>query len=150
MVMKLIRKNLKKSAVILTVLVLMQSCSIYHSKTVSIDDAINFDDKVKIKSPDADVYKFEKITKVDGKIYGLAKKKSSTAKELNDQIIWKNSDEKNASILLTDKNISSVHLKNKSASTIVSIVIPVAALGLVIGISALAVENSGLVSIDLN
>lgn len=150
MEMKVIHENNKKSLAMLIVLVSMQSCSVYHSKTVSIDDAINSYDKVKIKSPDDDVYKFEKITKVDGEIYGLAKKTSSTAKELNDQIIWKNSDEKNVRILLTDKNISAVYVKNKPASTIVSIAIPVATVGVVIGISALVVESSGLVSIDLN
>ena len=148
--MKVIHENNKKSLAMLIVLVSMQSCSVYHSKTVSIDDAINSYDKVKIKSPDDDVYKFEKITKVDGEIYGLAKKTSSTAKELNDQIIWKNSDEKNVRILLTDKNISAVYVKNKPASTIVSIAIPVVTVGVVMGISALVVESSGLVSIDLN
>ena len=100
MEMKVIHENNKKSLAMLIVLVSMQSCSVYHSKTVSIDDAINSYDKVKIKSPDDDVYKFEKITKVDGEIYGLAKKTSSTAKELNDQIIWKNSDEKKLYVML--------------------------------------------------
>mgnify|MGYP006998183276 CR=1 FL=1 len=122
----------------------LQSCNVYYANTATIDEAIHSSDKVKIKSPDHNIYKFEKITKVDQEIYVLAKKKSSTTNDLNNQVIWKNSDSKNLSILLTDKNISTIHLKNKSASTIVSIVIPVVALSAVIGIAALAADNSGI------
>ncbi len=139
--MKAIGRNLKKTTVVLIVLMSLQSCSVYYAQTASIDEAINSSDKVKIKSPDYDVYKFEKIMKVEQDIYGLAKKKSSTAKELNNQIIWNKSDSKNVSILLTDKNISSIHLKNKSGSTIATIAIPVVAIGVLVGIGYVAADN---------
>jgi hypothetical protein len=139
--MKAIRRNLKKIAVVLMILMSLQSCSVYYAKTATIDEALNSSDKVKIKSPDDAVYKFEKLTKVEEELYGLAKKKSQTAKQLNDQIIWKKSDSKNVSILLTDKNISSVHLKNKSGSTMATIAIPVVTLGILAIIGFTAADN---------
>lgn len=145
--MKRIRRKLHWISVFLMLSIILQSCSVYHSQTATIDQAIQSADRVKIISPTNDAYKFKRIEKINEEIYGISKRKSFTAKELNSQIIPKHSDQKNVGILLIDHNISSIHLKNKSASTIITIAIPIVMIGTIIGIGYAAADN---VSIDMD
>ena len=120
---------------------LLQSCTVYHSAPSTLEEAVSSADKVKIKSPDYEVYKFSNISFLDGNIYGLAKKKSSTARALSNQIMVKTSDQKNVRILLTELNVSSYHLKNRTGSTLVTIAVPVVIVGALVGIGYVVADN---------
>ena len=139
--------NIKALSLIFAFLMLLQSCTVYHSTPSTLEEAVSSADKVKIKSPDFEVYKFSNISYLDGNIYGLAKKKSSTAKALSNQITVKTSDQNNVRILLTEQNVLSYHLKNRTGSTLVTIALPVVIVGALVGIGYVAADN---VSVDLN
>ncbi len=139
--------NIKALSLIFAFLMLLQSCTVYHSTPSTLEEAVSSADKVKIKSPDFEVYKFSNISYLDGNIYGLAKKKSSTAKALSNQITVKTSDQNNVRILLTEQNVLSYHLKNRTGSTLVTIAVPVVIVGALVGIGYVAADN---VSVDLN
>ncbi len=133
--------HIKRISLAFVFLMLLQSCTVYHSAPSTLEEAISSSDRIKIKSPESEVYKFSKISMVDENIYGYAKKKSSTAKALSSQIITKNSDQKSVGILLTEENISSFHLKNKSGSTLLTIAVPVVIVGALVGIGFAAADN---------
>jgi hypothetical protein len=139
--------NIKALSLIFTFLMLLQSCTVYHSAPSTLEEAVSSADKVKIKSPDFEVYKFSNISFLDGNIYGLAKKKSSTAKALSNQITVKTSDQNNVRILLTEQNVLSYHLKNRTGSTLATIAVPVVIVGALVGIGYVATDN---VAVGLN
>jgi len=139
--------NIKALSLTFAFLMLLQSCTVYHSAPSTLEEAVSSADKVKIKSPDFEVYKFSNISFLNGNIYGLAKKKSSTAKALSNQITVKTSDQNNVRILLTEQNVLSYHLKNRTGSTLVTIAVPVVIVGALVGIGYVAADN---VSVDLN
>lgn len=132
--MRQIRSNLKWISVVLIFLISLQSCTVYHSSTASVEEAIRSENKVKIKSPDYETYNFVKLQKINDELYGYAKRESETSRLLSSRITPKYSDKKNVSILLSDELIQTIHLKNKSASTAISVAIPVVGLGAAIGI----------------
>jgi len=136
--------NIKFLALALSFLVLLQSCNVYHSSPSTIDEAIRSADKVKIVSPDQNTYKFDHLVKIDSLVYGYVKKNSLAAKELSGQIILKDADGKYAKIQLYNRNIASVHLKNHTASTLVTIAVPVGIIGVMVGISYAAADSVSL------
>ncbi len=123
--MKTLRLYLKKISIFFMFLITLQSCVVYHSKTATVDEAIQSDDKIKVITDSNDIYKLHKLKKEDGQIYGVVKKGSETAKRLSDQGLIKYSDSKYETILLTESTINEVHLKNKTLSTVLSVAIPV-------------------------
>ena len=123
--MKTLRLYLKKISIFFMFLITLQSCVVYHSKTATVDEAIQSDDKIKVITDSNDIYKLHKLKKEDGQIYGVVKKGSETAKRLSDQGLIKYSDSKYETILLTENTINEVHLKNKTLSTVLSVAIPV-------------------------
>ena len=135
------RIDIKYLAITLSFLILLQSCNVYHTSSSTIDEAIRSADKVKIVSPEDNSYKFDHLVKIDSLVYGYAKKKSLAAKELSGQIILKDTDEKYAQIQLYDRDIASVHLKNPTASTLVTIAVPVVIIGVLAGIGYAAADN---------
>lgn len=140
--MKAIRCYIRTISIALMILFSLQSCSVYYSETATMDEALSASNKVKIKTPERDIYKFKQIVAEEDQIYGIAKKKSFTAKDLNRQVIWKKSDEKDVSILLTDEQTSNMHLKNKTASALVTTAVSLVSVGALIGIGYSAADNS--------
>ena len=136
--------DIKSLAFALSFLILLQSCSVYQSSPSTIDEAIKSTDKVKIVSPEQNTYKFDHLVKIDSLVYGYVKKNSLAAKELSGQIILKDADGKYAKIQLYNRNIASVHLKNHTASTLVTIAVPVGIIGVMVGISYAAADSVSL------
>lgn len=133
---------IKIVSIALIVLILLPSCSVYYSETASMEEALSASHKVQIKTPQKDIYKFKKIIQEEDQVYGITKRNSFTAKDLNSQIIWKKSDEKEVSILLNDEQTSYIHLKNQSASTLVTVAVSAVSVGALIGIGYSAVDSS--------
>ena len=120
--MKKTRLNLKLITLLLSSALLFQSCKVYEGKTVTVDEALQFPGRVKIKTINNDTYKFENLKKEEGQLYGIAKKKSKTSKDLLDKIINENSNNKYVKILLTEELVQEIHLQNKTISTILTVI----------------------------
>lgn len=130
--MKIIRLYLKKISIFLLFLITLQSCSVYHSKTATIDEAVRSNDKVKVITNSNDIYKLHKLKIEDGQVYGVLKKGTETAERLADQGLVKYSDSKYETILLKDSTIKEIYLKNKTLSTVLSIAIPVVGVAVIL------------------
>jgi len=146
--MKTIREYLKLVSLFLIYLITLQSCSVYHSKTASLDEAIRSDNKVKVITSSDEIYKLQKLQKENDQIYGVIKKGSSTAERLYDQGIIKDNKSKYVNLLLPKNTIKEIHLKNKSLSTVLTIAIPVVGLAALLGIAYSTVDSG--ISINLN
>jgi hypothetical protein len=140
--MKTIRIYLKKISIFLLLLITLQSCSVYHSKTATIDEAVRSNDKVKVITNSNDIYKLHKLKIEDGLVYGVLKKGTETAERLSDQGSVKYSDSKYESILIKDNTIKEIHLKNKTLSTVLTIAIPV------VGVAAILIIYYNTASFD--
>ena len=122
--------NLKSIAMALSALILMQSCSVYHSKTATIDEAVAANSKVKIYTTDNQKYKFDKLIKEESKIYGFKKINTSNRSATKSRIeLASNIKEIDVNTglakILIPFDIEEIHTKNKTLSTIISIGIPV-------------------------
>lgn len=113
-------------AIFMGVLMGLESCSIYHKSTASLDEAVDSQARTKLVMENNSVYKFRSIQEEDGEYYGLARKNSATAKELGnaEREIKADHNDKLKSFLINSESVKEVHLKNESLSTLVSIVVP--------------------------
>jgi len=118
--MKKTKSNLKLITLIL-IMLLFQSCKVYKSKSITSDEAVEFQRNVKIKTTTNETYKFESLQKDDGKLYGIAKRNSRTAKKLKDKIVKTNSNSKFVKILLPDNFVDKIYYQDKTMSTVSSI-----------------------------
>ena len=124
--MTTIKRNLKWAAKILTFLILLQSCTVYHKTTSSVDEAVASNNKVKLEVSDEEFpYKFKSIKVFDNEYYGLVKIKSDTYKRLRDRKTLDSDNAKFTYVQLNDNELSDIHLKNKGVSTALSVGIPV-------------------------
>ena len=140
--MKTSKPILKFFAVLISSLVLLQSCSVYHKSTCSVDEAIRNNSKVKISVENNDPYILKRLERHDSLVYGVANTNSSTYKRLRERVQDHNYEGKYALILLQDQDLKNIHEKNTGASTAISIGIPVVVLGIALGIAASTVSVS--------
>lgn len=120
--MKTIKKQFRGIALTLALLVFFQSCKVYRSEAVTLEQASQEFKRVKIKTNTNEVLKFRGIKVEDNKFYGVKKVK----REL-------------VNIPLEDSAIKSVKIVNETMSTVLTIAFPVA---LIIG--ALVIIGSTL------
>jgi len=130
--MKKIRKQIKPIALIFGALILFQSCKVYQSETVTIDDALRFTKNIKVVSATNEIYKFKSLQKEEGQIYGTVNKTSKTAKKLANQIV-ENNNPSFVKIHLSEENIKDIYLQNKSMSTVGNVFIVIGSLLAVLG-----------------
>ena len=133
--------SIKLIALMLSIVVLMQSCRVYHSATVSVDEAISSQKRVKVKSNDNETYRIKKLDKNNGKLYGVAHLNSDAAHYLSSYLIDNTNGGKYVDILIPDKFISKIQLHNKSLSTVLTVLLPIIAIG---GLLTIAVANMSL------
>lgn len=137
--MKTIRKHLKLISLFLSITFFIQSCSVYRTNSVTIDDAIASNNKVKLISTQ-DTYEFQDLQRENGNIYGIAKKNSITAKSLSSQITDDTKNSKFVKILLTNEQLENIHLENKTMSTLSIIAIPIVVVGIIAIIAAKSMD----------
>jgi hypothetical protein len=113
--MKTIKKHFKSVALILSMLILFQGCTVYKSANVSLEEAYNSQTKVKVKTKDNQTLKFKTLGFENGKYFGI--------KKIKGEIIKPHIDE---------SNVEKIQLKDKSTSTILTIAFPVVVIGLAI------------------
>ena len=141
--MKTVRNHLKLISLLLSFTFILQSCKVYQSKTVTVDEAVQSKNRVKIISNRNETYKFKVLQKENDQLFGVTKKNSSTAKNLTFQKFENTGNSKNVKFLLPYSIVKEIHLQNKTLSTIITIAIPV-----VIVVTTIYIIGSSLNSID--
>ena len=106
--MKKAKKQLNTTAIIISLLVLLQSCSVYKSDNLTLDQAVQNESRVKVKTINNEKYKFKRIEIADGHYYGVKKVKGKDIK-----------------VPLNRAEVSKINEKNKSLSTILTIASPI-------------------------
>ncbi|WP_370479789.1 hypothetical protein [Tamlana flava] len=125
--MKTLKIYLKAVALFLSALMILQSCTVYKSTPVTLDEAVKADTKVKIEKRNGEKLKYYKIVQgEDGNYYGDEKVNGL-----------------HNNILINGDEIEKIQIKDKSTSTILTISIPVAWLGIGIVVLALSAQNIG-------
>jgi hypothetical protein len=114
--MKTIKKQFKTIALILSLLILLHGCTVYKSASVSLDQAVNKGQKVKVITKDNVKLKFKRIATENGKYYGVRR----------------SVDDKWVKILLNSDTIKTIKEKDKTLSTVLNIGIPVIYIGLLV------------------
>lgn len=142
--MKTIKKHVRLVSLFLAVIIFFQSCSVYQSKTASIDEAVQFKHKIKLVINSDETYEFKELQKENDNIYGIARKNSDTAKHLNKQIVEEIENQKYVKILLTKDQLNKIHLQNKPLSTLITVAVPAVILTSIL----IIIANS--ISLDLD
>jgi len=104
---------------------LVQSCNVYKRNPIAIEEAVEAKEKVRIIKNDNKKIFLKRIEKTDGVYYGVANYKGHFVK-----------------IPLDETNIQKIQIRDKTASTIVTIATIVTGTGLLAGIVALIVFAS--------
>jgi len=111
----------------LIVLLIFHNCSIYHSPNVTLEEAVKTESPVRITKADGKKQKFSKIILTDrNEYYGMNKKKVDGAYIGN-------------YVLIEENTLVKTQLKNRTGSTIISILTPLVILS---GILALGIYTA--------
>lgn len=119
--MKKTSLNSKLIALLLSITFLLQSCSVYQNKTITIEQAIKTKRKVKVQTNTGLVYKFQKIIEKEGQFYGIVKEKETWLGFGDHALIVSNEHEK-YEVPIVLHNIKEIHQKNWPISTLINIV----------------------------
>lgn len=118
----------------LMLMFIFQSCNVYHTKTSSLEEGINSEDRVRVVTMDNVYYEFKSLQRENSQLYGITGVNSDTANMLRDrESIRKGRDLK---IPLADDEIIAVYLKNKKMSKWVNYGVPVVGAAGIIGVTS--------------
>lgn len=106
--MKIFKQYVKRISTLLMVLVLFQSCTIYKRANVTLDKTIDSKIKTRITNINGRKYNFKHVVFEDNDYYGVAKSHGEIVKTK-----------------LSEKSIEKVQLKDKTGSTILTILLPI-------------------------
>lgn len=106
--MKTLKIYLKVIALFCSALILFQSCTVYKSTPISIEHAVQNENKVKVVTKSGEKFKFSRIGVEDDNYYGVSKSKGALVKTV-----------------LDEKTINRIKEKDKTMSTILNFGIPV-------------------------
>lgn len=123
------RKNLKtKTACFLVAIAfILQSCGVYKKTSVTLDEAVTADRKVLVVKTDYSKLKFIRIEQIGGMYYGQVENKGKIEK-----------------IPLTESDLKTIRLLDKTATTIGNIAIVAGSLGIVLlVVAAIELSNWG-------
>ena len=128
--MKSINQHLKVIAFFFVVLMFFQSCTVYKSASVTLDEASKSNTKVRVVKTNGEKVKYLRIVALnDGHFYGVQK-----VNRLSNNIP------------IYQDDIVRLNLKNRETSTILSIGIPV----VIIGIIAYSFRNLSIGGFDFS
>ena len=102
---------LKTLAYFLTALMLLQSCTVYRSTPVNVEQAAEQQLKAKVRTTDDKTFKFDYIAEENGSFYGI--KFHEMTKKLGEY----------DQIPLNEEEISKILIQNKTASTMATVVV---------------------------
>ncbi len=118
--MKTFRKKIQFISRLLILICFFQSCSVYHSKTVSADKAAESNKKLKLTTATDKVYKFRQLERDNTGIYGIAKKRSKAAKNIAGHIVESNYEGEFVKIAIPENLIKNIRLKNNTLSVVLT------------------------------
>ena len=125
--MKTLKKQLKIVALFFSALILLQGCTVYKSVPISIEQAVQNESKVRVKTNANEKFKFSRIGIEDGNYYGVKKSKGAIVKTPLDQNF-----------------INTINEKDKTVSTIATVGVSIVALfGILVGIYLIAGGGGG-------
>lgn len=127
--MKTIKNRTGSVALLFGIIMLLQSCMVYKRSSVTLEKAVQEQQKVRVEYEDYESYRFQKLISKEGTYFGVKKVKGELV-----------------NIPIDDNRIVSVRLYNKSLSNTLTIVGPIVVLGGVLLIMA----NSASVSPGLS
>lgn len=105
--MKLIKKQIQLVRITLIVLILFQSCRVYHKEHVTLDEAVEEGKRVKIMTKNGTKLKFKKIVHSNGFYYGIKRVKGNDKLDPIDPIDP-----------IDPNSVESIRLHNKTMSII--------------------------------
>lgn len=118
--MKTLKKNNQKINLILIFVILFESCTVYKSTPVSLEEAYKFEGKVRVYTIENIELWFKKIEVDNNEYFGVTRKKGKIVR-----------------IPLDSLKIKSISVKNKTLSTVLNVGIPIVILGgIVIGVAS--------------
>ena len=106
--MKTKTKMRKGLALIISFILIIESCSVYKSTPVSLQEAVQKNTKVKLITKENEKLKFRYLVKDDNTYYGISKQGGAKVKTPIDENL-----------------VSTIRLKDKTMSTILTIAFPV-------------------------
>lgn len=112
---------------LLAIALILQSCAVYKKTPVNLNEAATTNRKVLVVKADDTKLKFKKIEQIDGVYYGLIKTKGQIEK-----------------IPLTESDLKTIRVLDKTATTIGNVAIVVGSLGVVfLVVAAIELSNWG-------
>ncbi len=114
-------KTITNKMFFLSLLIIFQSCTVYKSTPTTLDEAVKNEIKAKVETNNGVNIKFKKIVFENDKYFGVRKVKGKVEK-----------------MQLNEKHISNIKLKDKTMSTVLTIILPIT----VIAAAALIFDDS--------
>lgn len=106
--MKKNKKQLKSVALLLSILILAQGCTVYKTTFASLEEAAKAEVKAKVETNNGIHIKFKYIGYENGSYFGIKKSKGETIK-----------------MKLNERHINNLKLKDKTWSTILTVAVPI-------------------------
>ena len=128
--MKTLKKQIRIIALSLALLVVFQSCKVYHSDSVTLEQASREFKRTKIETKNNKILKYRGVKFEDSQYYGLKKVKNGIV-----------------NVPIDENFIKSVRLENETMSTILTIALPVVIIGVGLGMAAASLSDWGTVSL---
>ena len=117
--MKTLKKQIRPITLLLAFVILFQGCTVYKSVPISLEQAVQNESKVRVKTKNNEKYKFNRVGVENGNYYGVKKSNNIVVKTPLDQDF-----------------INTINEKDKTLSTVLSIGIPVIIVGGLLAIAA--------------
>ena len=96
---------------LLLMCIMFKSCKVYYEHSVSVEQAVSTEKKVKLILNNNETYTFYKLIKSENQLFGITKINSVTAKKLDTLIVRCNVNGEIAKIKLFKKNIKEIYLQ---------------------------------------
>lgn len=113
--------TLKLLWVALVMVAALQSCSIYKSKPMEVDEAVAFNRKVKIWTTNNETYKFKSLEKDENELVGITRPNSKAGKEFRADVVETDYRDKFVKVKLEEEEIEQIKAKDYLGSAFVVI-----------------------------
>ena len=127
--MKTLKKQISPIPLLLAFVMLFQGCTVYKSASVTLEEAVRADTKVKLKTKNDQTLKFNKLGVEEGMYFGVKEIYKDDAFNISKKEIIKTPIDVN--------NIEVIKIKNKTMSTILPFAIPVTLFAILLGSAAI-------------
>ena len=128
--MKTLKQNFKLISYLLSFLILLQGCTVYHKQNNSLEQAVVTKDKVKLVTKENEKQKYVYVTQINEEYYGIKKV-----------------DGKPTKFLLQEENIDILRTEDKVGSTVFSLLLGIAIIPAIFLIGSLSADEGDVTNI---